>query len=345
MRRNIAAFAAFAALVVASSLTSWTPARAGVGGGLDARAQRSELLLRIAELTDQLESSHAAIVAAQLDQARLAESAARVQARVKARAVRAYIHGKGFALSEAGSPELAAPAAYLEVTARKDRELWARFRAALRAAESREADADALRSSLRALGAELETARAELDQMIAAEETRRLAQQRAAEEAAAQRAAEEARARAQAEAARASVEERVAKPDMTPRHRKATAAQQELFRKYPFGILPSTGPLPGGLRFTGEQSTGLASWYGGMFNGRPTASGAIYDQELWTAASRTLPLGTLVVVSRRGTRVLLLINDRGPYIDGRIIDLSAIAARALDVGVSEVTVEVVEPAS
>lgn len=285
------------------------------------------------------------MVSAQLAHDRLSAEASAVRSRIRARAVRAYIHGTGLAVSDAGAPELAAPAAYLEVTARKDRQLSERLRGALRAAETREAEAEAARSTLRIADVELQSARQELDRRIAEEEARRMEAQRAAEEAAARRAAEEARLRAVAEAQRAAVDSLVVDPAVAavPRHRRATEAQAALFARYPFGVLPSTGPLPAGLRFTGQREVGLASWYGGMFNGRPTATGAIYDQELWTAASRTLPLGTFVVVSRGGVRVLLLINDRGPYVDGRIIDLSAVAARALDVGVSEVTVDVVAP--
>ena len=73
---------------------------------------------------------------------------------------------------------------------------------------------------------------------------------------------------------------------------------------------------------------GIASWYGPGFNGRPTASGAIYDQEAWTVASKELPLGTWLVVRRGEQRVLLLVNDRGPYVEGRVLDLSAAAALA-----------------
>jgi rare lipoprotein A len=86
---------------------------------------------------------------------------------------------------------------------------------------------------------------------------------------------------------------------------------------------------------TSERSEeGIASWYGGDdgFEGKPTASGEIYDSSLLTAAHRELPLGTLVEVwsveSRKSVQVR--INDRGPFIKGRIIDLSRAAAGRLD---------------
>ena len=73
---------------------------------------------------------------------------------------------------------------------------------------------------------------------------------------------------------------------------------------------------------------GVASWYGGRFHGRKTANGEIYNLFKFTAASRTLPLGTYVLVrnEENGKVITVRINDRGPYVDGRIIDLSQAAA-------------------
>jgi len=88
---------------------------------------------------------------------------------------------------------------------------------------------------------------------------------------------------------------------------------------------------------------GKASWYGGKFHGRKTANGEIFDLTKFTAASRTLPLGTyvLVVNLENGRRVVVRINDRGPYVEGRIIDLSMASAMKIDMikkGVSRVAV-------
>jgi rare lipoprotein A len=76
---------------------------------------------------------------------------------------------------------------------------------------------------------------------------------------------------------------------------------------------------------------GLASWYGPPHHGRRTASGEVYDMHDLTAAHPTLPFGSRVAVAHQGTeaRVEVRINDRGPFVDGRIIDLSYAAARAL----------------
>jgi rare lipoprotein A len=92
---------------------------------------------------------------------------------------------------------------------------------------------------------------------------------------------------------------------------------------------------------------GWASWYGEPFHGRKTASGAVYDMYQLTAAHKTLPLGTNVMVThlKNGSSVSVTINDRGPFVKGRIIDLSYAAARALGMaeeGVAQVRVEVVD---
>lgn len=91
------------------------------------------------------------------------------------------------------------------------------------------------------------------------------------------------------------------------------------------------------------DETGLASWYGDQFHGRPTATGERFDMNALTAAHKTLPLPGLVEVTNlaNGRRVVVRVNDRGPFVDGRIIDLSRGAADALDLrraGVGEVRV-------
>jgi rare lipoprotein A len=97
----------------------------------------------------------------------------------------------------------------------------------------------------------------------------------------------------------------------------------------------------------GYTETGLASWYGHPYHGRPAANGEIYDMEKLTAAHRTLPFNTWVRVENLSNdkRVEVRITDRGPFIDGRIIDLSHAAAREIEMigpGVTRVRVEVIE---
>jgi rare lipoprotein A len=76
---------------------------------------------------------------------------------------------------------------------------------------------------------------------------------------------------------------------------------------------------------------GVASWYGPGFQGKPTANGELYDMYSFTAAHKTLPFGTVVKVVdlETGRSVVVRINDRGPFVPGRIIDLSYAAAEAL----------------
>jgi rare lipoprotein A len=90
---------------------------------------------------------------------------------------------------------------------------------------------------------------------------------------------------------------------------------------------------------------GLASWYGHPYHGRASASGEIYDMEQMTAAHRTLPFGAMVRVHDLDNEksVDVRINDRGPFVDGRIIDLSHAAARVIEMigpGTAHVRLEI-----
>jgi rare lipoprotein A len=78
--------------------------------------------------------------------------------------------------------------------------------------------------------------------------------------------------------------------------------------------------------------SGVASWYGPNFNGKATANGEVFDMNDFTAAHRTLPFNTIVEVQNmdNGQTVTVRINDRGPYVDDRVIDLSRRAAREID---------------
>lgn len=98
-------------------------------------------------------------------------------------------------------------------------------------------------------------------------------------------------------------------------------------RGVPESDAPALTKLPGA-----ELSRGKASWYGPGFHGKRTASGERFDMNELTAAHRTLPFGTLVRVlnPQNGREVVVRINDRGPRIRDRIIDLSKAAAAAID---------------
>ena len=107
----------------------------------------------------------------------------------------------------------------------------------------------------------------------------------------------------------------------------------------------SSTPRPARI---GWKQQGIASWYGDPYHGRRAANGEIYDMEAFTAAHKTLPFETWVRVknisNRKSTEVR--ITDRGPFVDGRIIDLSKAAAREIDLlapGISRVKLEVIRP--
>jgi rare lipoprotein A len=98
----------------------------------------------------------------------------------------------------------------------------------------------------------------------------------------------------------------------------------------------------------GSTETGVASWYGPPYHGRRAANGEIYDMEQLTAAHRTLPFNTWVEVRNltNDKTVEVRVTDRGPFIDGRIIDLSRAAARAIDMigpGISRVRLTIIAP--
>ncbi len=97
---------------------------------------------------------------------------------------------------------------------------------------------------------------------------------------------------------------------------------------------------------SGFVQRGTASWYGVPFHGRQTASGEIYDMNGMTCAHRTLPFGTLLLVTNldNGKTTTVRVTDRGPYVSGRIVDLSRGAASSLgmlDTGTAQVELKVV----
>ncbi len=101
---------------------------------------------------------------------------------------------------------------------------------------------------------------------------------------------------------------------------------------------------PDHFRTTGKTMVAVCSWYGNEFHGRFTASGQIFNQDDLTCASRTLPFGTWLALTRGDRRVIVVVTDRGPFVEGRDLDLSRRAARELGFsGVEPVQVEFVEP--
>ena len=106
-------------------------------------------------------------------------------------------------------------------------------------------------------------------------------------------------------------------------------------------VAPKPAPI-------GWTQTGIASWYGVPYDGRRTSDGEVFDMRAMTAAHRKLPFNTWLEVTnlRNGKTVEVRINDRGPFVDGRIIDLSMGAAQKLDMlleGIQKVRLKVIKP--
>jgi peptidoglycan lytic transglycosylase len=115
-------------------------------------------------------------------------------------------------------------------------------------------------------------------------------------------------------------------------------------RAAPSATLPAP-PAPSAAPQIPAAETGIASWYGHPYHGRAAANGEIYDMEKLTAAHRTLPFGTWVRVTnlRNNKSVDVRITDRGPFVDGRVIDLSHAAAEAIEMvgaGVARVRLDI-----
>lgn len=134
-------------------------------------------------------------------------------------------------------------------------------------------------------------------------------------------------------------------------HFKPKCSPLNLFKTTGF-ILLLLLPLHHALAQNSYQKTGLASYYADKFVGRRTSSGEIFSQKKMTCAHRTLPLGTrlLVTNTENDKSVIVTVNDRGPFVDSRMIDLTKAAAKKLgflNEGEAEVTIEIIsneEPA-
>ena len=132
-----------------------------------------------------------------------------------------------------------------------------------------------------------------------------------------------------------SITEASAKSRHHHRHHHSHHASNSSWRDAKAAVAPSSG--------SGRSFSGMASFYGNE-SGSKTASGQRFNQNALTAAHRSLPFGTKLRVSHGGRSVVVTINDRGPFIRGRVLDLSTGAARAIGLtsaGVGRVTAEVV----
>lgn len=129
-------------------------------------------------------------------------------------------------------------------------------------------------------------------------------------------------------------------PAQSRRTRAAATSQAAVV-----ALLEATGSgIPTGYARSGQRQSGTASWYGPGFAGRPTASGAPYDPERLTCANKAVPLGTVLHVSSGGRETNCLVNDRGPYVGDRILDMSRAGSRNLGYdGLAQVVIEVLVP--
>ena len=133
-----------------------------------------------------------------------------------------------------------------------------------------------------------------------------------------------------------------------PRYRTSPAPERRSGNGAPPAASGGDGDRPAPrVDRSGAFQVGKASYYGHKFHGRPTASGVIFDMNGFSAAHRELPLGTIIKVTHlgNGRSIQLEVNDRGPFVDDRILDLSLGAAKRLDMieeGVAEVKIELVK---
>lgn len=128
-------------------------------------------------------------------------------------------------------------------------------------------------------------------------------------------------------------------PEGTPSEESENTPPAEPSRTPEIELAPDTRPL--------LVETGIASWYGAPYHNRRGSNGEVYDMHAMTAAHRTLPLGSIVRVTSlsSGQSVMVRITDRGPFIEGRIIDLSQAAAKKIGLiqrGTGQVRVEVLK---
>ena len=314
----------------ASAATTTVGGPAGPAGAQDAAslaAEESAVLMQIAELSDRVDRVQSSLVDAELAHNAAVSQYRRMRAAVVGMVVQAYMHD-----APLGGAPADAPTPFVEVAASAAGRLVSRYATQSRQFAAAETAYERSLTGLHADQARLQAQQQALDVLVSAAQA--AAERRQSADAAALAASDAARRQANGGWA--------GEAD----HAAATAAQAAVLARYPFGPLAAGAALPPSLAPAGPAFTGVASWYGPGFDGQPTATGAIYDENEWTVASPDLPLGSILLVGWQGRSVLLLVNDRGPYVPGRILDLSHAGAEALGyTGLATVTAQVVAPSS
>jgi len=296
------------------------------------QARAAAIDLQIADLATRTQAAQAAALGADLAESRLQSGLAEAQARAAALLAEAYV-------VDAPDSDQAVPGPYLDAAQEVTDRVLSAYRSDLAAARSDQAAARRRLGALELLQTQLADQRSTLEAIVGTDQAE-LAREQSADAAA---------------LARSDQARRAAAPALGPINLTATREQAALMARYPFGPVGRAGlngqggpggpsGLEAGLQATGTVLAGVASWYGPGFDGQATATGAVYDEAGWTVASPNLPLGTFLLVSHGADSVLLLVNDRGPYVAGRILDLSHAAALALgDTGLADVTAQVMVP--
>jgi rare lipoprotein A len=325
------------------------PSGAGAQAPQDLAALQAALAEATAQadaLSEQLEQAAAQDGGLRVAQQLLAREHDRAQARLDARVRQVWITRRpdpiGGWIDGLGSPALRrlahrGAAAAVQV----DRELVEAVSEQSDQARQLRAQAEQHRASLRsrtvqALAAQerARTLLAQAEQLVAAQAA--AATQQAERDRLAVEAARLAETRSTLDAASAAVTTSLT-PAQTRRSRRAQQQEAPIV-----ALVEAAGAgYPQGYAPTGEVLRGLSSWYGPGFVGSPTASGSPYDPERLTCAHKTLRLGTVIRVSANGRAVSCLVNDRGPYVGPRILDMSRAGSRALGFdGVQDVVIEV-----
>lgn len=312
------------------------------------QSRMAGLLSEVSALDSEMQSTHSSLGASYLRLESLKQRSSRARAEMRRRARESYKEG-GFLkfkviLGAESIPQVLTISRALTSSMQRDAAIYDELLAAERVLQVERKGTEAERADLMQAEARMKALKIEISETLG----RELADlQKARAELGSLEAAR--RARIEAERRRASVSKSGSGVSAAVEARRA--ARQLLLDARLASLLawyaPGSGPepfMPPRLRSTGIVTHGLSSWYGPGFDGRRASSGATYRQEQLTAASLVLPFGTLLKVSLGNRSAVVVITDRGPYIPGRVLDLSMGAADALGLrGVKEVRMEILVP--
>jgi rare lipoprotein A len=302
------------------------------------QAELAQVTAQAQALADDLDRAAAMDGGLRVAMDRLAEDHDQAQARLDARARVVYMHSVPNPLG-ALADELTAPGL---------RRLAHSGEAAAMTVDKSLVDAVSQQSAqVKALRARADAFRAQLRRkaapVLAAQDRARVLLAEAEQLAAEQQAADDL-ARLEAQRAALDAVSTTVTAALTPAQTRRSQAAAQNQSPVIAAIEAAGTSYPVGYGPTGARMAGTASWYGPGFVGSPTASGAPYDPERLTCANKELPLGTVIRVSANGRAVSCLVNDRGPYVGDRILDMSRAGSRALGYdGLAAVVIEVLAP--